>query len=153
MGAAALMVRSAACGGLHVHEPAGFATLAERDHEDESIGAAHRSVSPDGVVFRVRVVPNEPEANLAFWREAMRAHLERVGYRVDRDDAVESADGAPGHVLALRARAGATPVAYLVALFAADDELVIAEAAGDAGPFAERRDAVLAAIRAIEIGA
>ncbi|MDP2304803.1 MAG: DUF4349 domain-containing protein [Pseudomonadota bacterium] len=132
--------------GVTVSAPAGFAP-----------GKKTRrfvAVSPDDVVFRVRTVKNEPEADLAFWKEAMTTRMTAAGYRVVAGASpggnVKAGD-VPGALLELSAPDGAQDAAYLVAVFVDGGRLVIVESAGEVARFAGRRAAVVAAIEAMEI--
>lgn len=126
--------------GVDVPAPAGFAPgrKASRFH----------AVSPDDVVFRVRTAKNKPEADLAFWKEAMTTRMTEAGYRVTRAGEI-TANGVPGALLEVSAPDGEQDAAYLIAVFVDGGRLVLAEAAGEVGRFAARRDAVLAAIEAM----
>lgn len=126
--------------GVDVPAPAGFAPGKKK-------GRFH-AVSPDDVVFRVRTAKNKPEADLAFWKEAMTTRMTEAGYRVTRVGEV-TANGVPGALLEVSAPDGEQDAAYLIAVFVDGGRLVLAEAAGEVGRFAARRDAVLAAIGAM----
>ncbi|NOY26144.1 MAG: DUF4349 domain-containing protein [Oligoflexia bacterium] len=110
-----------------------------------------QAVSPDGVAYRVRSVRNQPRSDLAFWREALKNRMEGAGYHVEADQDVLSADGSPGVLLELGAANGEQDQTYLVGLFVDGARLVIVEATGRADRFAQRRDAVLAAVRGITL--
>ena len=123
--------------------PEGFATYGET--------LPLRAVSPEGLVYRVRVEPHRPEATLGFWSEALRRRMERAGYRVLREAETTTGDGVPVALLEVAAPVGDRDYAYLVGLVVDGERLVIAEAAGEVAPFATRRDDVVAAITGIEI--
>lgn len=109
----------------------------------------YRAVSPDGVVFRVRAAEHEPEADLAFWKEAMHKRMEEAGYNF-LSEAELDASGTPGTLLELTAPYGTDDYTYLLAVFPAGKELVIVEAAGEVSRFDARKDAILAAIGSVE---
>jgi hypothetical protein len=121
--------------------PEGFAPYKARE--------AFRAVSPDGVVFRVRAAEHEPEADLAFWKEAMTKRMVEAGYQIHAESGVE-ASGTPGALLELTAPFGTDDYSYLLAIFPAGKELIIVEAAGEVATFAARRDAVISAIQRVE---
>jgi hypothetical protein len=110
---------------------------------------AYRAVSPDGVVFRVRSAEHEPEADLAFWKEAMHKRMLEAGYHFLSEAEVQ-ASGTPGTLLELTAPWGTDDFSYLLAVFPAGKELVIVEAAGEVATFSERKDAILEAIGRVE---
>lgn len=132
-----------ACSRVLSESPSGFAPYPGE--------TPYRSVSPDGVVYRVQVEANAPRADLGFWSEAMRRHLEGAGYRFRREHELRVASGEVGHALEMEAPAGDDDLAYLIGLVVADDRLVVVESAGEVHRFDARRDAVLAAISKIRI--
>ena len=108
-----------------------------------------RAVSPDGVVYRVRVEPNQPRADLAFWRAALRHHMADVGYRIIGDGPIE--DGKlPGYWLEMAAPYGEQDHSYLMAIFVQGDSILIAEGAGEVSRFEKHRGALMHAIRTVE---
>lgn len=110
-----------------------------------------QAVSPDDVAFRVRSEEHEPQADLPFWTEALRNRMVAAGYHLDGEQSIQSADGSSGVVLELGAANGAQDQAYLVGLFVTPRRLVIVEATGEAERFQARREAILAAIRAMRL--
>ncbi len=110
---------------------------------------AFRAVSPDGVVFRVRAAEHEPEADLAFWKEAMTKRMVEAGYDVHSEGEIE-AKGTAGALLELTAPFGTDDYSYLLAVFPAGKELVIVEAARRRWPPRPRRDAIISAIQRVQ---
>ena len=110
---------------------------------------AFRAVSPDGVVFRVRSAEHEPEADLAFWKEAMSKRMVEAGYQVLAEGEIQ-AGSTPGTMLELTAPYGTDDYSYLLAVFPAGKELVIVEAAGEVATFAARKDAIVTAIGRVQ---
>ncbi len=139
---AGLLTVLGACKSYEAVAPAGFAAY---DHGDD-----FRAVSSDGVVFRVREVDNEPEADLPFWREALKKRMGDAGYVIVADGDVR-AKGRLGYLLQMAAPHGTHDYLYWVALFHAGDELVLVEAAGEASRLGGHKDDLLAAISALEI--
>ncbi len=123
--------------------PAGFAPYKK--------AGRFQALSPDGVAYRVRSARNKPAAALPFWKEALRSRMAEAGYHIVAEADVQSADGAKGSLLELGAANGQQDQAYLVAIFVDGRHLVIVEATGEAERFAKRRDAVLAAVSAIQL--
>ena len=109
--------------------PAGFAPY---DLQERPAGTSvqHFAMSPEGVLFRVRTVPNQPPQQLGFWTEALRTQLTREGYTYIDTRELSSPLGA---VVLLRwsVTVGQSDWLYLTALAELGDQLVIAEAAGD----------------------
>jgi len=111
---------------------------------------ALRAVSPDNVVFRVRAEDHEPEAELDFWHEAMRQHLEVGGYRFLRESDIKAGE-VTGILLEFTAPLGPVDYSYAVALFPTSRRLLIAEAAGPIEAYEARRAAVVEALGSLEL--
>jgi len=110
----------------------------------------HWFASPDGVVLRVRAAEHEPEADLAFWSEAMSKHLSGAGYRLHKEGSV-TAGGNTGHLVEAHAAIGASDYAYSVALFALEKRLIIVEVAGPVEAYQERRAALVKSIEGMQL--
>ncbi|MEL6543215.1 MAG: hypothetical protein AAFQ82_01235 [Myxococcota bacterium] len=104
-----------------------------------------RAVSPEGVTFRVREEDNEPEADLAFWSEALKNRMDDAGYVFVKDGEVK-AGSVSGYALELAAPFGQTDYSYLIAIFVQGSDIVIVESAGEVTEFSERRSAIDTAI-------
>ncbi|MEN9785928.1 MAG: hypothetical protein RLZZ299_1192 [Pseudomonadota bacterium] len=126
--------------GVDVAVPEGFAPFRGR-----RLAAA---VSPDDVVWRIRTLPNRPEADLAFWSEALRAHLTAAGYRPVGEPLEAVARDARGSLTEWTAPDGEKDARWIVALFVDGGSIHVVEAAGEAGRFPARRQAILDALRA-----
>ena len=131
-----------AASGASVPVPEGFAAWSQRRR--------FQAVSPDDVVFRVRRARNQPQAELSYWREALRNRMTGAGYTVLGESDI-SASGTPGVLLELGAANGEQDQAYVLAVFVDGRNLVIAEATGEAGRFRARRAAIVSAIEGMEI--
>lgn len=129
-------------GCLDAPTPEGFARLDNR--------ASVRAVSSDGVMYRVRRVDNEPKADLAFWREALKKRMLEAGYAVLRDGEVSAGD-TPGYLLQLAAPVGQQDYAYAVAIFVHGDEITLVEAAGEVTRFDRQREKIVAALSALRL--
>jgi len=125
------------CKSFTAQAPNGFATYDK--------GGAFRAVSPDGVIYRVRDEKNKPQAELAFWKEALKKRMLDAGYRFVAESDVKAGD-ASGYLLELNAPQGSQDYTYLTALFVEGDRLVIVESAGEVTRFKARRDVVMEAI-------
>ncbi len=128
----------AGCASFEAQPPKGFAVYDDGDD--------YRAVSPDGVVYRVRSEDNEPEAGLAFWREALTKRMSDAGYLVIGAEPIK-AGAVEGHLLDLAAPLGNKDYGYEVAVFVAGDDIVIVEAAGEAALLKEKRAEVVAAMQ------
>ncbi len=123
-----------------VTPPEGFAV-----HDDPEVV---RAVSPEGVRFRVRYEAHEPEQTLEFWREALRRHLERSGYGL-LEEATFSAPAGDGVLFEWVAPVGTEDWVYLIAVVPVGDRLIVAEAAGPAELYRERRGAIRGSLESI----
>ena len=121
--------------------PDGFA------RDQDGAGRETRFLSPDGVLFSVRAIPNKPPADLAFWKTALQTRMSQAGYRVLGDSMI-TVGGAEGSLLRLAAPLGRTDYLYLVALSLRGKEIRVAEAAGEASLMKAREEAVLKALAA-----
>ena len=123
---------------VKVATPEGFA-------RDKAGARETRFLSPEGVMVSVRALPNKPEADLAFWKTALKTRMSQAGYRVLGDSAV-SIGGAEGSLLRLAAPLGRTDYLYLVGLTVRGKEIRVAETAGEASLVLAREQAVLKAL-------
>jgi len=124
--------------GLTPTAPEGFSAYRK--------GREYRAVSPDEVVYRVRAAKHEPEAELAFWREAVRVRMAEAGYTVLREQTIATSAGREGALIELAAPFGQTDFSYLIAVFPAGRKIILVEAAGEVERFEARREAMEAAI-------
>ncbi len=120
--------------------PGGFATFT-----DEA-----RAVSAKGVVYRVREVANEPPADLAFWREALKKRMLDAGYAFVAEEPLAGAES-EGHLLELAAPVGSADFGYLVGIYVRGERIVIAEAGGDLLELRAVRAQVVEAMRGIRV--
>jgi hypothetical protein len=118
--------------------PEGFAAFDRGDN--------FRAVSPDGIVYRLREEANKPEADLPFWKEALKKRMVEAGYTFFAERELKAMGGEPGYLLELTAPLGPRDYAYLVAVYQKGAHLVVAEAAGEVVRVKERHDAIIAAL-------
>lgn len=104
-----------------------------------------QAITPDAVALRVRSVRHKPEAELAFWKEALLERQKAAGYVILGE---ETRDGT--YMLELGAADGPLDRAYVIGLRPSGRHLIIAEATGEASAFAKHRDAVVDAIFAMD---
>jgi hypothetical protein len=128
--------------GASVPVPEGFAAWNQKRR--------FQAVSPDDVVFRVRRARNKPQAELSYWREALRNRMTGAGYTVIAESDI-SATGTPGVLLELGAANGEQDQAYVLAVFVDGRHLVIAEATGESMRFQTRRAAIVSAMEGMDI--
>ncbi len=134
-------VGACACVGLSAPTPEGFARFGET--------SVMRAVSSDGVMYRVRLVDNDPKADLDFWREAFKKRMLEAGYRVVADGDITAA-GTPGYLLELAAPVGQQDYAYAIAIYLQGSDIMVIEAAGEVTRFQKHRESVVTAMAAVE---
>jgi hypothetical protein len=107
-----------------------------------------KAVSPEGILFSVRSEKNEPVADLAYWRIAMKTRMSNAGYRVISDSA-SVMGGQPGALLKLAAPVGNNDYFYWIGISVTGKDILVAEAAGEAKPFLARANEIEKAISAV----
>jgi hypothetical protein len=131
-----------ACEDIVVKTPAGFAAL---DTEDQ-----YAAMSPEGMIYRVRVVPNSPKQSLEFWTEALANHLEKEGYvPVSTGNDFEAA-GILGSLSEWTVPYRGDTYKYLVGILVADETIAVAEASSSHEVYSRHRTAVLESLETIE---
>lgn len=117
-----------ACGRPFVPvTPSGFVELNDQDEKNYDYRAAH----PDGIVSSVRVIPNDPKGDLAFWTRAIENQLRQVkGYRLIEQTTITTRQGVTGNLLKFGHDEGKQPHLYRIALFLHDDDLFLLEQGG-----------------------
>ncbi len=145
-----LTLVAASCARLSVPLPEGFAEL-RRD----SGRATYQAVSPEGMVYRVRVLANEPRKELRFWSEALRSHLTREGYLPAGEARTLAGGGgasaAPGVLYEWVLPYGNESYLYLTGLLVQGDSIVLAEAGAPQAVYARYRRALAASLAAIRL--
>lgn len=121
--AALLFALAAGCGPAYqVETPKSF-----RRYEQS---ADFRWITPEGVVLRGREVKNEPRAELPFWAEATRHHLERKGYKLQKERDFQSASGTAGKRLDFLVPRGGEDWLFTIALMVEGERVLLIEAGG-----------------------
>lgn len=122
LSAAALALAAlAGCGADYTLDaPAAF----RRYHDADDL----RLITPDGVRVAAREVENEPRADLPFWVDAMKRHLDERGYAFAREDCFTTTAGWKGCTLDFLLPYGAEDWVMSETLFVVGDTLVLVEA-------------------------
>ncbi len=140
---AAAVLAVAACASVQVSRPEGFA--------GQPGAGDYRAISPEGMLYRVRTVANEPAKDLAFWSEALRVQLTREGYRMIGQQ--EQFSGArEGVFYEWGVRYGAEDYIYLTAILVLGDRIAVAEAGGEHTVYRKYREQILESLKSIRIG-
>jgi hypothetical protein len=129
------------CSRLSVIPPEGFAELKGR--------RSYRAVSPEGMLYRVRSIKNEPQKDLSFWGEALENHLVKEGYRASgKAQSFESGDR-EGLYYEWVLPSGNQSYLYLTALIVTDRTITLAEAAAPHPVFIQYRQVLLNSLTSI----
>jgi hypothetical protein len=126
-----LLALAALCGALgcapfEAQTPPGFVSLADQDPLYD-----YRATTHDGVVLAVRVLPNDPVGDEAFWSQAVALRLRHQGgYALLESRAVQTASGLPGRQLRFGHDEGTRPHLYQVTLFVTRKRIYLLEAGG-----------------------
>jgi hypothetical protein len=130
---------------LRVQPPEGFAEA------EPGKGAAYRALSPEGLLYRVRLFPNEPQKTLAFWGETLKNHLLKEGYRLNGEARAFQAGETAGTAFEWLVPFGNESYLYLTAVLVAGKRIVLAEAAGPYPLFAQYRPSLTESLRSIRL--
>lgn len=144
VGFASALALLAACSPLRAGLPEGFAELRSR-------GGTYRAVSPEGMLYRVRVLDNRPTKELSFWSEALRSQLEKEGYRPNGDPVEFESGERTGVLQEWAVPYGNQSYLYLTALLVSERRIALAEAAAPYPVFVRYRDAVRAGLQTLRL--
>lgn len=86
----------------------------------------YRAASPNGVLYRVRSEKHKPQADVDFWREAVRERMSAAGYKV-----VAETERPTGGRIELASPLGTEDWTYIVQFTVDGKKLHVAEAAGE----------------------
>lgn len=138
-----LLALLAACATpLSVRRPEGFA--------EQKGEAVYRAVSPEGLLYRVRTVANDPAKDLPFWSEALRVQLTREGYR-PIGQAQRFSGGQDGVFHEWGVRYGNEDHVFLTAILVFGDRIAVAEAGGEHSVYYRYRDRLLESLKSIRL--
>lgn len=134
-----------ACQTAKLKHPDGFA---------QYIGSINsvKSITPERVLYRVRTHENMENADLSFWKIALKTQMQDSGYIVLSDSDI-STKSSVGYLLRLAAPLGTKDYSYLIALFVHGDKLVIFESAGETNQFEKYVKNIISTIENTEIAA
>lgn len=127
------------CATFQGAHPSGFAPYPGNG------GKLYRAASPDGLVWRIRSERHRPEADLAFWKRALRDRIQGAGYAV-----ADSLEFRMGDRPAFALETGLDDQAWLVAIAPGPRRIVVAEVAGPLEAFQKHRGEILQALERIQ---
>lgn len=129
------------CAGLKAPPPAGFASFPATSETSVAL-------SPDDLVWRVRLLEDQPVADLAFWKSSLRHHLEQHGHLVV-DSFPLRWEGRPAAGYETRLTVEGRESSYMVATSPRKDKILVAEAGGPSSSFSRHRSALRIALDSV----
>lgn len=144
-GLAAASLSVAACAPHHAMQtPPGFVRYEK--------GKDMALITADGVRVKSREERNYPKADLAFWVDAMKRHLQARGYAVQGQTCFQTAGGLPGCTLAFLLPHGAEDWVLSETTFVVGDRIVLVEAAGPFDRFSKVQEGLAKALLTFDPG-
>lgn len=138
-----LALAAVSCARVNMDTPPGFA----RFHRSPTCAA----VSPEGMVFRVRMVRNYPRKSLSFWKEALKEHLLDEGYGLlNEGGEFESPEGRGAYFEWVVPYQGSAYI-YLTAVILAGRKILIAECGGEYGLYTSYQDSLRESLSTIAL--
>jgi hypothetical protein len=90
-----------------------------------------RHISPDGIRLMVRNTPNNPKGDLAFWKEAIRRHLDEAGYLFQSQKTIEANQThQKGEALSFIVPYQGEDWGFAIVIFVGNEELTLVEMTG-----------------------
>lgn len=133
----AVLLAALGCNSFEATAPEGFASYQGT--------RPFRAMSADGVLYRVRMVPDSSDATLGFWQEALKKRMLDAGYVFLREGEAKNATE-KGYLLEVTAPLGVRDYTYLMAVFKREKHLVLVESSGEVATFEKHRPQIVAAI-------
>jgi hypothetical protein len=130
---------------LKVQPPEGFAEA------EPGKDAAYRALSPEGMLYRVRLFRNEPEKPLGFWGEALKNHLVKEGYRLNGEGRAFQAGETAGTAFEWVVPFGTESYLYLTAVLVTSKRIIVAEAVGPYALFTRYRQGLDQSLQSIRL--
>ena len=144
-----IIVLTAGCAKLEVKEPGGFAVVIEKSGLFESKSKPYKAVSPEGMLYGVRLVDNYPPKDLQFWSETLKSHLQKEGYQIVGEGKEFETSDSPGIIFEWAVPHSRQTYIFLTAIVVSDSKIAIAEAAGEHTVFSKHRENLLESLKTI----
>ena len=138
-----LLLGLTTCINLGVNKPNGFAEIKCEEH--------YRAVSPEGMLYRVRVLKNYPKQDLDFWSEALKNHLIKEGYSLTIDGEAFQAGNHHGRLYEWVVPYGNESYIYLTAILLFEETIAVAEAAGEHTVYLKYRESLKNSLKSITL--
>ncbi len=106
-------------------------------------------ITADGVMLKGREVEIEDhsEADLDFWQDALKRHMEQNGYVLKSEEHIETEEKLEGHNLSFLIPYGAEDWMFTVTIFVEEDTVYILEGAGPYDRYANIEEDLLASLK------
>jgi len=105
-----------------------------------------RAVSPERVIYRVRPVQEEAQADLEFWATAIETHFKKAGYIIVEQKPITAAS-LPGRSFILASTYAGKDYSYLLSIFVTSKGVMLIEAAGENAHFEKYRQQIAIAVQ------
>lgn len=126
-----------------VATPDGFAPL--------QLETQYAAMSPEGMIYRARIMENEPKQTLEFWSQALRTHLAKEGYTPLGTGSGFRAGDLDGAYVEWTLPFGGDTYKYLTALLVHENVIAVAEASGEHAIYDIHRDAIFESLETIDL--
>ncbi len=112
-----------------------------------------KMITPEGVRLKAREVENYPEADLAFWVDALGRHMQKRGYVLESTRCFDTQTGHRGCTLDLMLPYGAKDWVMSETIFVVGRRVVLVECAGPFSLYAQVKDRLGRALLTFDPGA
>ena len=130
-----------------VQKPQGFAAVSPWNLS----ATRYKAVSPEGMIYRVRMLKNYPVQTLEFWANALENHLKKEGYRSVSDGRYFEAGETPGVIFEWAMPHGNQSYIYITAIVVSQKKIAVAEATAEHTIYYQYRDALIESLATIKI--
>jgi hypothetical protein len=127
---------------VEIDTPKGFAAYIDAE--------PYRAISAEGVRLRARLIENDPEQSLEFWREALRVKMERAGYAKLAEERFDAPSG-EGAYFEWAAPVNGEDWVYMTAISLEEGQIVLVEAAGPFELYSAHRSAVKESLASLQV--
>lgn len=134
-----------ACGPHHhMDAPLGFVRYEQRREL--------ALITADGIRIKSREVRNYPKADLPFWVDALKRHLQARGYALQGERCFDTSRGLAGCTVEFLLPHGAEDWVLSQTTFVVEDRIILVEAAGPFDRFSKVAAALNLALRSFDPG-
>ena len=134
------MILSVSCVSFNIESPSGFV-----DYKKER--GWHRSIAPEGVRLRAKLIKDESQGNAEMWRISTEYHLKKMGYIPVNTIKILSASGDEGSHIEYEARYFGRDFIYTATIFVKGPHLAVIETTGEKHFYEKYRAEILKSIK------